>query len=59
MFQAKNSVSSRGKRARSVNAMAPQHPLNALNGHPPASDDEEYTEDEESPLTNNDIYGGR
>lgn len=58
MFQAKNSVSSRGKRARSVNAMAPQHPLNAMNG-PPASDDEEYTEDEESPLTNNDIYGGR
>ncbi len=26
---------------------------------PGVSDDEEYTEDEESPLTNNDIYGGR
>ena len=28
-------------------------------GDPAASDDEQYTEDEESPLTNNDIYGGR
>ena len=51
-------MSSRGKRVRSVNAMAPQHPLNTMGG-PAASDEEEYTEDEESPLTNNDIYGGR
>lgn len=51
-------MSSRGKRARSVNAMAPPQPLNVV-GDPAVSDDEEYTEDEESPLTNNDIYGGR
>ena len=38
--------------------MAPQQPLNTA-GDPAHSDDEEYTEDEESPLTNNDIYGGR
>ena len=54
--QLKNSVSSRGKRV--ANAMAPQQ---QLNGHDPAASDDEdhYTEDEESPLTNNDIYGGR
>lgn len=37
--------------------MAPQQPLNTV-GDPDISDDE-YTDDEEVPLTNNDIYGGR
>ncbi|XP_059350344.1 chitin synthase chs-2-like isoform X1 [Daphnia carinata] len=56
-IDSKNSVSSRGKRVRSVNTMAPQQPMNVAND-PGVSDEEEYTEDEESPLTNNDIYGG-
>jgi hypothetical protein len=39
--------------------MAPQQPMMNAPNDPGISDDEEYTEDEESPLTNNDIYGGR
>lgn len=42
-----------------ASVMAPAQ--QALAAHDPAGSDDEdhYTEDEESPLTNNDIYGGR
>lgn len=39
--------------------MAPQQTLNAAGEPIPSEDEDQYTEDEESPLTNNDIYGGR